>query len=67
MSERLNTAELLRTINTDPAAGLTGAGQYLNALQDLSNAFGAIQQYFDTLKVNASTVTATSSMSGPSQ
>ena len=57
MSERLNTAELLRTINTDPAAGLVGAGQYLTGLQDLSNAFGAIKQYFGTLKANLSTTT----------
>jgi hypothetical protein len=62
MSERLSVAELLRMVNTDPAAGLEGAGQYLNALQDLSNAFGEIKQYFDTLKVDSSTATTTSSI-----
>jgi hypothetical protein len=67
MSERLTTARLLRTVNTDPAAGLEGAGQYLTGLQDLSNAFGKIKQYFDTLKVNANAVTETSSVPRPSQ
>ena len=51
MSERLSVAEILRMTDTDPAASLEGAGQYLTALQDLSNAFGAIRQYFTTLKV----------------
>ena len=44
MSERLiDMTKLLRVGNTDPAAGLEGAGQYLNGLQDLNNAFGALK------------------------
>ena len=62
MSERISSAELLRMTDTDPAAGLQGAGQYLNALQDLSNAFGAIKQYFAVLKANFGTSTASSTM-----
>jgi hypothetical protein len=60
MSERLSVAELLRMTDTDPAASLEGAGQYLNALQDLSNAFGAIKQYFATLKADLNTGTTSS-------
>jgi len=64
MSERLFSAELLRVVNTDPAAGLEGAGEYLTGLQDLSNAFREIKQYFDTLKINFNATTASSSIPG---
>ena len=64
MSERLTTARLLRTVNTDPAAGLEGAGQYLNSLQDLFNAFKELKQYFD---INFSTTTGASSIPGLNQ
>jgi hypothetical protein len=57
MSERLSTAELLQIVNTDPAAGLQGAGQYLNSLQDFSKAFQQIEQYFGVLKNDFSTTT----------
>jgi len=60
MSERLMVAKLLRSVNTDPAAGLEGAGQYLNALQDFNNAFGALKQYFGTVKANVAAVEASS-------
>jgi hypothetical protein len=60
MSERLYTAEMLRS--SDPTASLEGAGEYLTALQDLYNAFGKIKQYFDILKTNFSTTTASSSI-----
>ena len=56
MSERLMVAKLLRSVNSDPAAGLEGAGRYLNGLQDLSSAMGALKQYFDNLKVSVKTM-----------
>lgn len=65
MSERLSTAELLRKINTDPAAGLQGAGRYINGLNDLSDAFRELQQYFGTRGINFGT-TASSTPNGQS-
>lgn len=58
MSERLSIAELLRKINTDPAAGLRGAGQYINGLNDLSDAFQELQQYFGTRGINFGTTSS---------
>jgi hypothetical protein len=66
MSERLSTAELLRKINTDPAAGVRGAGQYINGLNDLSDAFQELQQYFGTRGINFGTKTASSTPNGQS-
>jgi hypothetical protein len=63
MSERLSTAELLRVINTDPAAGLEGAGQYTRSIQDLFNAFTELKQYFATRGINFGTTT-TSALPG---
>ncbi|MDR3558642.1 MAG: hypothetical protein P4L61_03855 [Candidatus Pacebacteria bacterium] len=60
MSERLAVAKLLRSINTDPAAGLEGAGQYLNALQDFLNAFKSLEQYFGTIKADTNQIIASS-------
>jgi len=66
MSERLSTAELLRKINIDPAAGLRGAGQYINGLNDLSDAFHELQRYLGTRGINFGTKTASSTPNGQS-
>jgi hypothetical protein len=62
MSQRLLVAKLLRNVQNDPAAGLQGVAQYLPALQNLSNAFNELQQFFNTLKISLSKITATSSL-----
>jgi hypothetical protein len=66
MSERLSTAELLRKINSDPVAGLRGAGQYMNGLNDLSDAFQELQRYFGTRGINFGTTTTSSTVNGQS-
>ena len=64
MSERLFVAELLRNINSDSVAGLQGAGQYINGLNDLSDAFQELQQYFGTRGINFGATTASSTVNG---
>jgi len=67
MSERLTVAKQLRSINTDPAAGLQGAGQYLNALQDFSKAFLELKQYFAAIKIDPGTTSTTPLTPGSNQ
>ena len=67
MSARLFVAQMLRKINSDPAAGLEGAGQYLSALQGLSNAYGELKQYFDAIKIKPGTTYASSIAPGVNQ
>ena len=64
MSKRLNTAELLRKIDTDPAAGLRGAGQYTTGVQDISSAFTELKQYLTTRGLTFGTTTTASAIPG---
>ena len=55
MSERLSTAQLLQSINSDPAAGLVGVGRYLTGVQDMYKAFEELRVYFASRGFNFGT------------
>ncbi|MDE2188463.1 MAG: hypothetical protein KGJ35_01900 [Patescibacteria group bacterium] len=62
MSTRLFAAEMMRNIVIDPAAGITGAGQYMNGINQMYAAMTELQKFLATKGMVISTSTGTVSI-----